>query len=38
MFLKGLNTKLQETLATINDSLLFKQFVNKATYTSDNLY
>jgi hypothetical protein len=38
MFLKGLNPKLQETLATIDDSLSFEQFVNKATRTSDNLY
>jgi hypothetical protein len=38
MFLKGLNPKLQETLATVDDSLSFEQFVNKATRTSDNLY
>jgi hypothetical protein len=38
MFLKGLNTKLQETLATVDDTLSFEQFVNKATRTSDNLY
>jgi hypothetical protein len=38
MFLKGLNPKLQETLATIDDSLSFEQFANKATQTSDNLY
>jgi hypothetical protein len=38
MFLKGLNAKLQETLATVDDNLSFEQFVNKATRTSDNLY
>jgi hypothetical protein len=38
MFLKGLNPKLQETLATIDDNLSFELFVNKATRTSDNLY
>jgi hypothetical protein len=38
MFLKGLNPKLQETLATIDDNLSFELFMNKATRTSDNLY
>jgi hypothetical protein len=38
MFLKGLNPKLQETLATIDNNLSFELFVNKATRTSDNLY
>jgi hypothetical protein len=38
MFLKGLSLKLQETLATVDDTFSFEQFVNKATRTSDNLY
>ena len=38
MFLKALYTKLQEALATINENLLYKQLVNKAVRTSNNLY
>ena len=38
MFLKGLHTKLQEALATIDENLSYEQLVNKAVRTSDNLY
>ncbi|KAI1676346.1 Gag protein [Pyrenophora tritici-repentis] len=38
MFLKGLHTKLQEALATIDEDLSYEQLVNKAVRTSDNLY
>ena len=38
MFLKGLHTKLQEALATINENLSYEQLVNKAVRTSNNLY
>ena len=38
MFLKGLHTKLQEALATIDEDLSYEQLVNKAVKTSDNLY
>ena len=38
MFLKGLHTKLQEALATIDEDLPYEQLVNKAVRTSDNLY
>nr|AAN77162.1 gag protein [Pyrenophora graminea] len=38
MFLKGLYTKLQEALATVDEDLLYEQLINKAIQTSDNLY
>jgi hypothetical protein len=38
MFLRGLNSKLQESLATVDEDLPFKQLVNKVVRTSDNLY
>ena len=38
IFLKGLHTKLQEALATIDKNLLYEQLVNKAVRTSNNLY
>jgi hypothetical protein len=38
MFLRGLNSKLQESLAIVDEDLLFEQLVNKAVRTSDNLY
>jgi hypothetical protein len=38
IFLRGLNSKLQESLATVDEDLPFKQLVNKAVRTSDNLY
>jgi hypothetical protein len=38
MFLKGLNVKLQESLAMVDEDLSFEQFANKAVRTSDNLY
>ncbi|EFQ91044.1 hypothetical protein PTT_12222, partial [Pyrenophora teres f. teres 0-1] len=38
MFLKGLHTKLQEALATVDKDLSYEQLINKAIQTSDNLY
>ena len=38
MFLKGLYTKLQEALATVDEDLSYEQLINKAIRTSDNLY
>jgi hypothetical protein len=38
MFVKGLLPKLQEALANIDNNISFKELVNKAVRTADNLY